>query len=169
MLVEVGRMPPHHPNAPVSQHRANAVEALAGGFAWSRSASRVQPYRGHATYGGKRLRRSLAEPSGRCGVRGARGVSKGTDRSGGLLTVKRDTQGGRTTIRFPFRGSRTRAVFPAISQDAHICSLFAGPRGENPDSAPPTAAVQPPRESCDPSHQSHHSFRARRKSLRRSN
>ena len=66
MLVEVGRMPPHHPNAPVSQHRANAVEALAGGFAWSRSASRVQPYRGNATYGGKRLRRSLAEPSGRC-------------------------------------------------------------------------------------------------------
>ena len=82
MLVEVGRMPPHHPNAPVSQHRANAVEALAGGFAWSRSASRVQPYRGHATYGGKRLMRSLAEPSGRCAWIG---VSKGTDRSGGMF------------------------------------------------------------------------------------
>ena len=77
MLVEVGRMPPHHPNAPVSQHRANAVEALAGGFAWSRSASRVQPYRGHATYGGKRLRRSLVEPrSGRCAWIG---VSKRTE------------------------------------------------------------------------------------------
>ena len=50
MLVEVGRMPSHHPNAPVSQHRANAVEARAGGFDWERRASIVQPYRGDATW-----------------------------------------------------------------------------------------------------------------------